>query len=442
MAGTIVVDRIESDASYASTINVAGQITFSNTVNFGAYSGTAPVAGFYLPTTNNLAFTTASTERMRIDNNGNVGIGTSSPASGVRLDVQDTAAIARVTSTTGTNAVRYQVANTGGTSQFGRESSGGGTILSGADGYSTVLTGAGAYPMIFGTNSTERMRIDFAGNVSMGTGGYNIVLDQVGQARPLVVQKSDSNTTVNGSTAAITVVNGNTTTNNSAQLNFAALTGASTNQMSSAVIGCIFGARTNGQYPIGQLTFSTSTALNVAPVEKMRLTNDGLLLLGDTSGSAKLEIANPNSPYDNVSLRMRAGTAGINFVQRMAVFVSNAITWTTIVRITPSNLSQTWQRGLVTASIAGHTSGVNNGALSQSVYYFDNNDATRTCGVVSAGTGSGTGAPQFRTVMDGNTYVLQVQSSNATNRFDGVADITIICAGGAGGAQTFSISYS
>jgi hypothetical protein len=44
--------------------------------------------------------------------------------------------------------------------------------------------------------------------------------------------------------------------------------------------------------------------------------------------------------------------------------------------------------------------------------------------------------------MDGNTYVLQVQSSNATNRFDGVADITIICAGGAGGAQTFSISYS
>ena len=36
MAGTIVVDRIESDASYASTINVASQITFSNTVNFGA----------------------------------------------------------------------------------------------------------------------------------------------------------------------------------------------------------------------------------------------------------------------------------------------------------------------------------------------------------------------------------------------------------------------
>jgi hypothetical protein len=103
---------------------------------------------------------------MRIDNNGNLGIGTTSPS--VRLDVQDTAAIARVTSTTGTNAVRYQVINTGGTSQFGRESSGGGTILSGADGYSTVLTGTGAYPMVFGTNSAERMRIDGSGNVGIG----------------------------------------------------------------------------------------------------------------------------------------------------------------------------------------------------------------------------------------------------------------------------------
>jgi hypothetical protein len=78
LAGTIIVDRIESDASYTSTINVAGQITFSNTVNFGAFAGTAPVAGFYLPTTNNLAFTTASTERMRLDSSGNLLVGSSS----------------------------------------------------------------------------------------------------------------------------------------------------------------------------------------------------------------------------------------------------------------------------------------------------------------------------------------------------------------------------
>ena len=42
MAGTIIVDRIESDASYASSINVAAQVTFSNTVSF---SSTASVSG-------------------------------------------------------------------------------------------------------------------------------------------------------------------------------------------------------------------------------------------------------------------------------------------------------------------------------------------------------------------------------------------------------------
>ena len=330
MAGTIVVDRIESDASYASTINVAGQITFSNTVNFGVYGGTAPVAGFYLPSTNNLAFTTASTERLRIDNAGNIGIGTSGSPSTTNGAV--------------TLNVGLKTAN------------------------NMVL-------------SMETANLQYGGSLEFRR------TSRAGNAR------------------------------------FAQITGA---EDSSAN---------------GILYFYTAAA--TADVsERMRLTGSGLLLLGDSSGSAKLEIANASSPYDNVALRMRAGTAGINFVQQMAVFIVNAITWTTIVRITPSNLSQTWQRGLVTASIAGHTSGVNNGALSQAVYYFDNNDATRTCGVVSAGTGSGTGAPQFRTVMDNNTYVLQVQSSNGTNRFDGVADITIICPGGAGNAQTFTISYS
>jgi hypothetical protein len=82
VAGTIVVDRIESDASYASNINVASQITFSNTVNFGITS-VVPVAGFYSPSTNNVAFTTASTERMRIDSSGDVLIATTNAITGI-----------------------------------------------------------------------------------------------------------------------------------------------------------------------------------------------------------------------------------------------------------------------------------------------------------------------------------------------------------------------
>lgn len=95
MAGTIIVDRIESDASYASSINVAAQVTFSNTVNFGV-SSVAPTAGVYSPSANNLAFTTASTERMRVTAAGNFGVGTASPQARIH-STKDGAELARFT---------------------------------------------------------------------------------------------------------------------------------------------------------------------------------------------------------------------------------------------------------------------------------------------------------------------------------------------------------
>ena len=150
-------------------------------------------------------------------------------------------------------------------------------------------------------NGTVAVTIDTSQNVGIGT-TVNNVFDQVAAARPLVVQKSDTSTTLNGSTAAITIVNGNTTTNNTAQLNFAAITGASTSQYSSAIIACTFGARTNGQYPTGILTFSTSTTLNSAPTEKMRIDSSGNVLVGTTSATGigltiGNQAANSGVPY-------------------------------------------------------------------------------------------------------------------------------------------------
>jgi hypothetical protein len=122
----------------------------------------------------------------------------------------------------------------------------------------------------------------FNGKVAIGT-TTNIVYDQVGQPRPLVIQSSSSSTTINGSTNALTICNSDTTTNNLSQLNFAAITGASTIQYSSAIISAIHGARVNGQYPAGQLVFSTSSGTNFAPTEKVRIDSSGKLLIGTNS---------------------------------------------------------------------------------------------------------------------------------------------------------------
>jgi hypothetical protein len=163
MAGTIVVDRIESDASYASSINVANRITFSNTVNFGVTSG-APVAGFYSPSTNNLAFTTASTERMRITSAGDVLVGSASNPFNSKLYVNGTpTANAPIAS-----FYSQGNSNTSGIGLYNDAASVG------------IWTSSGN--LIFRTNGnlasgSETMRIDSSGNVGIGTGTIRAHLD-------------------------------------------------------------------------------------------------------------------------------------------------------------------------------------------------------------------------------------------------------------------------
>ena len=160
MAGTIVVDRIESDASYTSTINVANRITFSNTVNFGVFAGTAPVAGFYLPTTNNLAFTTASTERMRIASDGNVGIGTTS--------LTTSGGYTSLSINNATNS-GYLILQSNGTNKSDWYVSGGTVATLRGVAVPLSLESTGANHIKFETSGSERARIDSSGNLGIGT---------------------------------------------------------------------------------------------------------------------------------------------------------------------------------------------------------------------------------------------------------------------------------
>jgi hypothetical protein len=107
------------------------------------------------------------TQAMTLDASGNLGVGTTSPTSGWRLDVQAARALSRIQSTTGTQDVIYQMANTGGNLSLGIDNSTGSNQTGAA--YGTYLWSTVNSPMVFATNNTERARIDSSGNLLVGS---------------------------------------------------------------------------------------------------------------------------------------------------------------------------------------------------------------------------------------------------------------------------------
>jgi hypothetical protein len=150
----------------AGKLNVVGAVTVTNgTVDMsdgypirwgGAASGIYSGSG-----TSDMVFLTGSSSRMWINGaTGDVGIGTNAP--GAKLDVSG----GNIRSLNTTAASQIIASNTGGILTLARDSSTGGSY---GLAYSSNLYSDGAYPLRIWTNNAERMRIDSAGDVGIGT---------------------------------------------------------------------------------------------------------------------------------------------------------------------------------------------------------------------------------------------------------------------------------
>jgi len=231
--------------------------------------------------------------------NGRVGIGTDNPGT-YKLNVNGTGYFVGtgqnlvVDSSTGTSSSYINTINVGGNLYHGIDSSTGGSFGVGA--YAGVLWHSGAYPLVFATSNSEKMRITAAGRVGIG---------ETSPVSALVV--STPSDTSNIGQSGIVIQGSSTLTAGCVMaLAFTAIPGTT---RARAAVGSVVGS----DWGKGNLTFYTrdasdATALTTAD-ERMRITSDGVVAIKTTTTSTEANLfLGAQGPIEGGQLVLQRGT--------------------------------------------------------------------------------------------------------------------------------------
>jgi hypothetical protein len=266
----------------------------STAASFIPTSSTVPANGLYLSAANTVALATASTGRLFIDASGNVGIGATPLTNSVVIN-RGTEALLRLQSS---------VSGSGASD---------GVLLSISSANEGYLWNYENAPLIFGTNNTERMRLDSSGGFQFkgaGTAGVTQAVSFNGSApvNSLVIDSSGrllvgTSTTTSSSTAVLQGFNGVSTNPAVLRLNVGVATPANGDALGYLTFGnsdhysngqiAAFrdgGTWTNGTSMPTRLVFSTTADGASSPTPRMTIQQNGRMLVGGTNDNGAYNI--------------------------------------------------------------------------------------------------------------------------------------------------------
>ena len=180
--------KITSDTSGVLDIQSAGttKMTVGSTIDIQGNELVLDAdadTSIHASTDDQIDFKTGGSDRMVIDSSGKVGIGTTSPAHMLHVKAGDS---------------RVRTEETGGSTTFDMTNTSGGHFLDSSGTNDLTINKSGSANMAFKTANTERMRINSAGDVGIGTTSprNELTVDGVINGITRTTSSGSSNTTI------------------------------------------------------------------------------------------------------------------------------------------------------------------------------------------------------------------------------------------------------